>query len=357
MNGKCIYNANIVLTDKVIFGYLAIKNSRIEAVREGSIIEKAFKKYEMQDATSMYILPGMIDMINSSIEKELETVLHDHVPFKVFFNELEKKLAFSGITTAYHCLSFGALLDHFDGSKDLDLIDEINRKKGKRHMLNHRVHLKYDVTRRDEIKKVIELIQSKYIHFLSLSNNTNINFELALAEKFANKRQRHMQINLSHMLQHAKANGVGLALHLREDLYVMPDVSYNRSLISDLEHLENVSDKLALFQPGKNILSLQSMMDKELSVDASSSILFSDAQERSLLPSIFKLGRRIDNLPQAVTMATLNPAKALGIDRYFGSIEVGKFADFVIVEIYENIPLVKETYLNGRRVIACEYFE
>jgi alpha-D-ribose 1-methylphosphonate 5-triphosphate diphosphatase len=330
MNGKCIYNANIVLTDKVIFGYLAIKNSRIEAVREGSIIEKAFKKYEMQDATSMYILPGMIDMINSSIEKELETVLHDHVPFKVFFNELEK---------------------------DLDLIDEINRKKGKRHMLNHRVHLKYDVTRRDEIKKVIELIQSKYIHFLSLSNNTNINFELALAEKFANKRQRHMQINLSHMLQHAKANGVGLALHLREDLYVMPDVSYNRSLISDLEHLENVSDKLALFQPGKNILSLQSMMDKELSVDASSSILFSDAQERSLLPSIFKLGRRIDNLPQAVTMATLNPAKALGIDRYFGSIEVGKFADFVIVEIYENIPLVKETYLNGRRVIACEYFE
>ena len=50
------------------------------------------------------------------------------------------------------------------------------------------------------------------------------------------------------------------------------------------------------------------------------------------------------SLPDAVQMATLNPARAIGIDNKKGSIEIGKEADLVIFDDQLNILNVIKSY-------------
>jgi N-acetylglucosamine-6-phosphate deacetylase len=53
-------------------------------------------------------------------------------------------------------------------------------------------------------------------------------------------------------------------------------------------------------------------------------------------------------LPEAVRMASLTPAKILGIDKDVGSIEVGKRADLVVMDAELN---VRQVYVGGERVV------
>ena len=53
-------------------------------------------------------------------------------------------------------------------------------------------------------------------------------------------------------------------------------------------------------------------------------------------------------LAHAVRFATLNPAKLLGIDKDYGSVEAGKVADLLLVDDRFN---VKSVYLEGEKVI------
>jgi N-acetylglucosamine-6-phosphate deacetylase len=53
-------------------------------------------------------------------------------------------------------------------------------------------------------------------------------------------------------------------------------------------------------------------------------------------------------LPEAVRMASLTPARILGIDREVGSLEAGKRADLVVLDAELN---VKQVYIGGQRVV------
>jgi alpha-D-ribose 1-methylphosphonate 5-triphosphate diphosphatase PhnM len=71
MKNKCIYNGKIVLTDKILEGYLIIKQGRIYKIGEGELNSDEIKDCEMIDVESMYVLPGLIDIHNDAIEKEV----------------------------------------------------------------------------------------------------------------------------------------------------------------------------------------------------------------------------------------------------------------------------------------------
>ena len=71
----------------------------------------------------------------------------------------------------------------------------------------------------------------------------------------------------------------------------------------------------------------------------------------SLLEGVFKLaaaGIGI-SLPQAVRLASLNPAEAVGLgDR--GEIAHDKRADFVRVRLHDDAPMVRAVWREGERV-------
>lgn len=56
-------------------------------------------------------------------------------------------------------------------------------------------------------------------------------------------------------------------------------------------------------------------------------------------------------IESAIKMASVNPAKTLGIEAETGSIQVGKCADLVVLDKEFN---VKYTFVNGKAVFSCE---
>ena len=57
-------------------------------------------------------------------------------------------------------------------------------------------------------------------------------------------------------------------------------------------------------------------------------------------------------LHEAVNMASLNPARAVGIADRTGSLEAGKDADMVLVDHSGDVPRVLKTFVAGREVFA-----
>ena len=55
-------------------------------------------------------------------------------------------------------------------------------------------------------------------------------------------------------------------------------------------------------------------------------------------------------MDQVVTMSTLNPAKAVGVDDRLGSLEVGKQADISVLEVVDGDWIVYDVLGNSRRL-------
>lgn len=81
-------------------------------------------------------------------------------------------------------------------------------------------------------------------------------------------------------------------------------------------------------------------------------ILSSDYVPASLLMGAFELARRIEGygLAAALNTVTLHPARATGLaDR--GQIAAGLRADLVRIRLAQDLPIVREVYRGGRRVL------
>jgi alpha-D-ribose 1-methylphosphonate 5-triphosphate diphosphatase len=80
-------------------------------------------------------------------------------------------------------------------------------------------------------------------------------------------------------------------------------------------------------------------------------ILCSDYYPAGLLYSVFILNRTYHvPLPACFVLTSLNPAKALGTEKDYGSLAVGKKADFLIIKDGE-LPCITEVYMDGRSVL------
>jgi alpha-D-ribose 1-methylphosphonate 5-triphosphate diphosphatase len=83
-------------------------------------------------------------------------------------------------------------------------------------------------------------------------------------------------------------------------------------------------------------------------------ILCSDYAPMSLLHAALQLHREgIMDLPGAVRLITLNPARATGIDHFTGSIAPGKAADLVLVDDRRKVAAVTRTFVAGREVFGA----
>lgn len=57
-------------------------------------------------------------------------------------------------------------------------------------------------------------------------------------------------------------------------------------------------------------------------------------------------------MEDAVSLAALNPAKALNISDMYGSISIGKCADIIIIECINKFPMVRYAIVSGALVSA-----
>lgn len=384
-----IYNACILLPERIVKGHILIEGERISEISETGLAKpNAYPDAFAIDAQGCYVMPGIIDIHSDAIEKEMQPRPNTLFPVDMAFYELEKKLAAGGITTMYHSLSWSDDWGVRDQATVLSIIKRINLLKRIRSMINHRVHLRYEITYLDGLNELENLIRERKIDFMSYMDHTPGQGQFKDTEAFIHFTtqaygkdekeagalvdkaiQCQTMVDLSklvYLAQLAKGNGIRLASHDDDTKEKIEAMLSCEGVVSEFP----INLETALFAKTKgmsvcvgapNIIRGKSHSNNLRAIDAiqhdAADIICSDYMPSAILPAIFHLTREGISLPQSVRMATLNPAEALGIDHAAGSIEVGKYADLILVELYEGYPLLRQTMVRGRSVYRSDYHD
>ncbi len=83
-------------------------------------------------------------------------------------------------------------------------------------------------------------------------------------------------------------------------------------------------------------------------------VLCSDYYPSAMLSAAYKLYKEnVLSLPQAVKLITLNPAHAVHIGHDFGSLERGKMADIILVNVNkQGLPYTQRVFVGGQEKIV-----
>ncbi|MFR9194080.1 MAG: alpha-D-ribose 1-methylphosphonate 5-triphosphate diphosphatase [Ruminococcus sp.] len=351
-NGK-IVTPNGVITGKTLW----LDNDRIAAIGAcDSVPEKTI------NAHGRYILPGMIDVHSDKIEQFVFPRPTARFSFELALKECEKELLQLGITTIYH--SFSLYSDELLGKSPLrtkesvlemaELIADIQNRS---HLIHHRFHLRLEIDNVDAFEIAKDMIQRHLIQEISFMDHTpgqgqyrdleiyretvdkyhgmeneGKTFEEVL-EHHRNKKILSME-QLQELADLAHQNHITVASHdddTVEKLQLNRQLGVNISEFPITEEVAKAAHEMGFYTiaGAPNILLGGShsgnMSAAQAIQNQSVDILCSDYFPQALLHSLFVMCDKYgQTLPDMVNKVSLNPAKAMGIDKDYGSIEVGE---------------------------------
>ncbi|MEW6697075.1 MAG: phosphonate metabolism protein PhnM [Bacillota bacterium] len=383
---KAIINGKLVLPDQVTDGTLIIEDGRIKHIlrEQWAVTDQS----DIINAGDLYVLPGLVDIHSDAIEKEIEPRPNTLFPFEMSFYELEKKLAACGITTMYHSLSFGDGVGVRDCDRAIEVLKNIHHLRSRRTMINHALHLRYEVLYLEGLAIVKELIDSGMVDYLSFMNHTPGQGQYAQDEQYAEYAEKVWGVRgdetkdflqglkdlnqkvdwqqLKKLAQLAHAKGIHTASHdddTIEKVYALQEWGIKVSEFPVTLETAKYAHQIGLYVcvGAPNVIRGKSHSNNMRAMDAiregCADILCSDYLPTSLLAAVFAVHSERIGLPQAVNMVSLNPARAVGIDRETGSLEEGKRADLILVELRDKYPLVRQTLSRGVTVYEGNYRE
>lgn len=395
-----IASGTVVLENECIPASIVIINERIQRIVDASVSiedivaeceqETTFSSKTIIDASQKYILPGLIDIHCDAIEKEVQPRPNTLFPLEMSLLEFERKLPVHGITSMYHSLSLGVGLSLRGYHLVNELIDLIHRYNAERSLVRNNVHLRYEVSYDEGLPYIERYIKDKLIHYLSYMDHSpgqgqyrqegsferyvmkNQGITLAevkdLVDDLMKRRQAIDWNRLKQLSLMASDNNIAVASH-DDDTYEKIELAKSSGVaVSEFPITLDVAKHavkqgLSVCVGAPNVVRGASHDHNLRAVDAimeaGAQIICSDYHPASMLQAVFKL-ERDENIPihEAVKLATLYPAKAMGISEQLGSIVEGKKADVIIVDQFHDLPFVKMTIVNGKIVYSSRpYFE
>lgn len=386
---------------------IAIKNGRIvtpTGILEGKtvivedgiikdICECNYPVDEEIDACGRYVMPGFIDVHSDKIEQFILPRPTAQIDFELAMKECERELLNLGITTIYHSLSL--YKDEFFGKSPLrtkenvqkmaELIRDIHSRN---HLIHHRLHLRIEIDNIEAYDIVKTMISEKLVHEISFMDHTpgqgqyrDIQVYQEAVEKYHGKeieengiesilkyhecKDRLSVEQLKELAKLAHENGITVASHdddtlekLKVNQIIGVDISEFPTTMEAAKAARTMGYYTVVGAP--NIILGGSHSGNISAADAIqenvASILCSDYFPQAILHSIFIMCEKYGcKLPDMVNMATLNPAKAMHIDNNYGSIELGKKADILIVDIMDNYPVITNIFVDGNMTSHVEY--
>jgi len=384
-NRLTIRGGMLVLPNGTTSGDLAIENGRIVSVGDlpderaggpagGTDI----------DADGCWVLPGLIDLHCDAIEKEVEPRPNTLFPMEMAFLQFERKLAGHGITTMLHSLSLGVGLSLRGENLVGEMVELIASMREERSMIRHGVHLRYEVSHLTGFGLAERLMSEGLIDLLSLMDhspgqgqyrrpgaferyvmkNQGVGPEevAVIVEELQERRSRVDWGKLKALTARARAGGIAVASHDDDSSEaVRRSLGFSATVSEFPLNLDTASfakaNGMGVCVGAPNIVRGGSHDGNLNAADAvragAANLLCSDYHPASLLHSLFVLESKGVALSDAVNMATLEPARALGRDGTLGSLEPGKKADIVVVRKIRGIPVVASTIVDGSVVYAA----
>jgi alpha-D-ribose 1-methylphosphonate 5-triphosphate diphosphatase len=333
------------------------------------------------DAAGLTILPGIIDFHGDMLERDMEPRPGVFFPADLALLELDKRLAATGITTAYASISFM----ESTGSNSLrtierarSLVELINAVRASL-LVDMRIHARYETTSPSATPIVLELIRAGQVDLVSLMDHTPGQGQYRDVVKYAEIIEQWRKVSKREADQMAqwRMSRAEAAGDVWEGTRLVADAALDAGL-RVASHDDDTAEKvdrlvdlgvrlcefpvtlvaatrarergLSIAMGGPNLFlggSHNGNLSAREAIEAGLvDMLVADYYPAALLHSAFELVRSGSMpLPDAWRLLSLNPAEALGLsDR--GCIGAGYSADLVIVEESAR-PRVRGTVRRG----------
>jgi alpha-D-ribose 1-methylphosphonate 5-triphosphate diphosphatase len=372
----------VVLADKVIErGSVRVEGGWIAEITEAPMPGAALS------GDGLLLMPGFVDMHGDMVEREVEPRPNVRMPMELGLRDLDRRLAASGVTTAYAAVSFhpGSAYGHIRHFDQTSAIIRALKSMGDVLKVDHKVHARFEITFPDALRVIEGLIAEGAVDLVSLTDHTpgqgqyrdieahvarvarekglsQTDAEGEVARRIAEKRSTagDMAATLRAISATCRAHGVALASH---DDDTVEKVALMQSLGAGISEFpvtveaatEARARGLATAMGAPNALRGQSYSGN-LSARAAHGlglldILASDYHPSALLPAVLELAKADpQGLAGSTRLATLNPARALGL-RDRGAIAPGMLADMVIADD-TGIGHVRATLRAGAKIFS-----
>jgi alpha-D-ribose 1-methylphosphonate 5-triphosphate diphosphatase len=395
---KCIFNGAVITPDELLPHHSVItKEDRILSVLPMDSLNNYDKGGEEMlyfDARGGYIMPGFIYIHSDYIEGVIQPRPTSLMDFETGLREAEKQLLGHGITTVYHSLSLmngNGVSEKYSFRKGENLerlVGLIQDFHNGYHLIRHRFHARYEIDNLEIFDYLKEMLESGVVHELSFMDHTPGQGQYRDLEIYARSESApDADLNgktMDEFLADCKNKPVASHAMLKKLASIahergVPLASHDDDTLEKLALMKNeygihisefpVEMEVARRARAEGILVVMGapnvMLGRSHSGNISATdairggvadILCSDYYPSSLLHSAFKLeAEGILTLPEAVRMLTLNPAKAMGIEKEFGSVEPGKKADLLVARKIQGCPMIYKCFIDGRTAMQIEY--
>ncbi|WP_326907938.1 alpha-D-ribose 1-methylphosphonate 5-triphosphate diphosphatase [Sedimentibacter sp. MB31-C6] len=393
-----ILNVNIIAPETVLNNYgIIIKDDRILEVlpMDNLVVSEINNNSNIYYGEGAYVSAGFIDIHSDNIETVVQPRPTSVIDFRLALSEHEKQLVNQGITTMYHSLSFlraeGATMRDKEVRKPKkmrEMAELIKTLHEENHLIRHRFHCRYDIRNCEGYDTLMDYIDNDYVHLLSFIDHTPgqgqyrnligyrenlLNHQPNLGEKqidsLIEKRMavpKLSQDKIEKTATLAYNKGIPIASHDDDSEAKVEFVnSILKAYISEFPVELSIARKakeegMYIVVGAPNVLIGKSHSGNltaiEAILDGSADIMVSDYYPSAMLHAVFKLYLQY-NVPlwKSMNMVTLNPSKAVGIDKDFGSVEKGKKADLLLIKLIDEKPAITKVFVDGQLVSELNY--
>jgi alpha-D-ribose 1-methylphosphonate 5-triphosphate diphosphatase len=385
-----LYNLNLVLADRVVeCGAIAIEDGGIAAIRESDEWPRTLQTIaDARDMRGLTAIPGVIDMHGDMLEREIEPRPRAFLPYPLALQELDKRLAASGVTTAYAAISFSEisiLRNTLRKEETGRAIVRAIHDERPRLLTDMRAHARFEVTNPNATSMLRTMLEQRMIDLVSLNDHTPGQGQYRDIEKYIKEMAAWRKISadyaeeMTHARLHelsqrpvswdiirdvtglAASQGVPIASHdddTPDKVALMREFGATISefpvTIEAAREARRVGMRVAMGAPNalRGVSTSGNLSARDAVAKDSVDLLAADYHPGALIQAACLLYRSsILTLPAAVALITANVAAAVGLyDR--GVLAPGKRADLVFLDTRDALPRVRATMRDGRVIFA-----
>lgn len=372
----------IVLPDRVVErGAINIENGVIAEIVEGDMRGRGLS------AVGLTLVPGMIDLHGDMLERDIEPRPNAFFPVDLSLYELDKRLAGTGVTTAFAAIGFAWHQNDLRTQKKATEIIRVINQKRDQLMVDFRVHARFEIANMETAAILEELLADKLVDMVSLMDHTPGQGQYADIGRYIDFMVKWLDIPREMLESNAKErmkarieaiNEVPRDWHLAAEVCRLARehgkaiASHDDDKVEKIDQMHDLGVSISEFPVTLEAadyarkLGMHTIMGAPNAYRGESNtgnlsalqaikaglvdILASDYYPAAMLQSAFKLAREgVLPLHESIKLVAENPAAAVGLtDR--GRIAVGLNADLVLVEEASDHPRIRAVLRDGHPI-------